>query len=37
VLTPGYPGFEAEVEALREDPTPIENVSVPEISRRSRR
>jgi len=31
VLTPGYPGFEVEVEALREDPTPIENLSVPEI------
>src|SRR6185503_6009056 len=24
VLTPAYPGFEVEVEALRADPTPIE-------------
>ena len=31
VLTPGYPGFEVEVEALREDPTPIEQLEVPEI------
>ncbi len=31
VLTPTYPGFEVEVEALREDPTPIANASVPEI------
>ena len=31
VLTPGYPGFEVEVEALREDPTPIEELKVPEI------
>jgi pimeloyl-ACP methyl ester carboxylesterase len=28
VLTPGYPGFEVEVEALREDPTPIEKLQV---------
>jgi pimeloyl-ACP methyl ester carboxylesterase len=28
VLAPGYPGFEVEVEALREDPTPIEELSV---------
>ena len=28
VLTPAYPGFEVEVEALREDPTPIENLEV---------
>ncbi len=31
VLAPAYPGFEVEVEALNADPTPIENVSVPEI------
>ena len=31
VLTPAYPGFEAEVEALRADPTPIEQLQVPEI------
>jgi pimeloyl-ACP methyl ester carboxylesterase len=31
VHAPGYPGFEVEVEALREDPTPIENLSVPEV------
>src|SRR5262249_22909366 len=30
VLTPAYPGFEVEVEALREDPTPIAAVTVPE-------
>jgi pimeloyl-ACP methyl ester carboxylesterase len=29
VLTPAYPGFEAEVEALRDDPSPIEAVTVP--------
>src|SRR5215204_799255 len=31
VLTPAYPGFEVEVEALRADPTPIEQLQVPEI------
>ena len=31
VLTPAYPGFEVEVEALRADPTPIEQLEVPEI------
>ena len=31
VLTPAYPGFEVEVEALREDPTPIDQLEVPEI------
>ncbi|MGW4931277.1 alpha/beta hydrolase [Agromyces sp. NPDC004153] len=31
VLTPTYPGFEVEVEALRADPTPIENLEVSEI------
>jgi pimeloyl-ACP methyl ester carboxylesterase len=28
VVTPAYPGFEVEVEALREDPSPIANASV---------
>jgi pimeloyl-ACP methyl ester carboxylesterase len=31
VLAPAYPGFEVEVEALRADPTPIEELQVPEI------
>ena len=31
VLAPAYPGFEVEVEALNADPTPIENVRVPDI------
>jgi pimeloyl-ACP methyl ester carboxylesterase len=31
VLTPAYPGFEVEVEALNADPTPIENLSVPDV------
>ncbi|MGB7806019.1 MAG: alpha/beta hydrolase, partial [Actinomycetota bacterium] len=31
VLTPAYPGFDVEVEALRADPTPIEELQVPEI------
>jgi pimeloyl-ACP methyl ester carboxylesterase len=30
VLTPAYPGFEVEVEALRADPAPIVNAKVPE-------
>ncbi len=30
VITPAYPGFEVEVEALREDPSPIANATVPE-------
>jgi len=30
VLTPGYPGFEIEVEALRENPDLIANLTVPE-------
>jgi alpha-beta hydrolase superfamily lysophospholipase len=30
VLTPAYPGFEVEVEALHADPTPIEKLSVEE-------
>ena len=29
VLTPAYPGLEVEVEALRADPSPIANVTVP--------
>jgi pimeloyl-ACP methyl ester carboxylesterase len=28
VLAPAYPGFEVEVEALRADPTPIENATI---------
>jgi len=31
VLAPAYPGFEAEVEALNADPTPIEQTTVPGI------
>jgi pimeloyl-ACP methyl ester carboxylesterase len=31
VIAPGYPGFEVEVEALREDPTPIVDLRVPDI------
>jgi alpha-beta hydrolase superfamily lysophospholipase len=31
VITPAYPGFEVEVEALNADPTPIEEVTVPGI------
>src|SRR5262245_61895553 len=31
VLAPAYPGFEAEVEALNADPTPIKELTVPEI------
>lgn len=30
VLTPTYPGFEGDVEALRADPTPIAEASVPD-------
>lgn len=30
VLTPAYPGFEVEVEALRADPSPIAKVTIPE-------
>ena len=29
VLTPAYPGFEVEVEALRADPTPIATLTIP--------
>ena len=31
VLAPAYPGFEVEVEALNEDPTPIEAVTIREV------
>jgi pimeloyl-ACP methyl ester carboxylesterase len=31
VLTPAYPGLEVEVEALNEDPTPLERLTVPAI------
>ena len=31
VLTPAYPGFEVEVEALRENPSPIETLTFPAI------
>ena len=31
VLAPAYPGFEVEVEALNEDPSPIEALTVPAI------
>ena len=31
VLTPAYPGFEVEVEALNADPSPIETVTVPPV------
>ena len=34
VLAPAYPGFEVEVEALNEDPSPIEAVTVPAIVER---
>ena len=30
VLAPAYPGLEVEVEALREDPSPIQALSVPD-------
>jgi pimeloyl-ACP methyl ester carboxylesterase len=32
VLTPAYPGFEVEVEALNADPTPIAEVTLPQIT-----
>src|SRR4051794_24774088 len=31
VLTPAYPGFEVEVEALNADPSPIKDLTVPQI------
>jgi hypothetical protein len=36
VLAPAYPGFEVEVEALREDPSPIEALTVPAIVEQQR-
>ena len=34
VLAPAYPGFEVEVEALNADPTPIAQITVPQIIER---
>jgi pimeloyl-ACP methyl ester carboxylesterase len=34
VIAPAYPGFEVEVEALNADPTPIVDVTVPQIIER---
>ncbi|WP_105975617.1 alpha/beta hydrolase [Streptomyces geranii] len=31
VIAPAYPGFEVEVESLNADPTPVEQVTVPQI------
>src|SRR4028119_1254917 len=31
VLTPTYPGFEVGIEALREDPSPIEALTFPAV------
>src|SRR5262245_65713391 len=31
VLSPAYPGFEVEVEALNRDPSPVERLTVPAI------
>src|SRR5829696_7471974 len=31
VIAPAYPGLEVEVEALREDPSPIEALTVPAV------
>src|SRR5215216_3125504 len=31
VLAPAYPGLEVEVEALNEDPSPIEALTIPEV------
>lgn len=31
VLAPAYPGFEVEVEARRDDPTPIAEATLPTI------
>ena len=31
VLAPAYPGFDVEVEALNRDPSPVEQVTVPQI------
>ena len=32
VLAPAYPGFEVEVEALNKDPSPVEAITVPQIT-----
>jgi pimeloyl-ACP methyl ester carboxylesterase len=32
VLTPGYPGFEGDVEALRADPSPIEKLTIDSVA-----
>src|SRR6187431_3340893 len=34
VLAPAYPGFEVEVEALNQDPAPVERLTVPAIMTR---
>jgi pimeloyl-ACP methyl ester carboxylesterase len=34
VLAPAYPGFEVGVEALREDPSPIEKLTIPAVVER---
>jgi pimeloyl-ACP methyl ester carboxylesterase len=34
VIAPAYPGFEVEVEALREDPSPIEALTIPAVTDR---
>ena len=34
VLAPSYPGFEVRVEALREDPSPIEKLTIPAVVER---
>jgi pimeloyl-ACP methyl ester carboxylesterase len=31
VIAPAYPGFEVEVEALNADPTPIEQITLPQV------
>src|SRR5215213_276614 len=31
VLAPAYPGFEVEIEALNEDPSPIEALTIPAV------
>jgi hypothetical protein len=31
VLAPAYPGLEVEVEALNEDPSPIEALTIPAV------
>jgi pimeloyl-ACP methyl ester carboxylesterase len=34
VIAPAYPGFDVEVEALNDDPSPIEKVTIPQIIER---